>query len=48
MKCVRAKNKKEIATHAWVISHARTLDHRVNPTSELVIYAVSGPGKQPS
>ena len=49
------KNEKETATHARTISHARNVRpwvHRVDrtsdPTSELVIYAVSGPGKQPS
>ena len=50
---VRAKNEKKTATHTH--GHLATpvaLDHQVNPTSdptsELVICAVSGPGKQPS
>ena len=47
------KSNKETTTHAWAISHVRiALDHRVHPTSdptsELVSYAVSGPGKQHS
>ena len=49
---VRVKNEKRPQlTHGQLATPA-ALDHRVDPTSdptsELVIYAVSGPGKQPS
>ena len=49
---VRAGNEKETATTHGQLTTSVALDHRVDPTSdptsELVIYAVSGPGKQPS
>ena len=50
---VRAKNDKGTATHTHgQLATPVALDHRVaptsDPTSELVVYAVSGPGKQPS
>ena len=50
---MRAKKYKDTATHAWAISHARSAGPpdppaTSDPTSELVIYAVSGPGNQPS
>ena len=50
---VRAKNEKETATHThWQLATPVARDHRVDPTSdptnELVIYAVSGSGNQPS
>ena len=45
----REKNGKETATHTHEqLATPVPLDHRVDPTSELVIGAVSGPGKQPS
>ena len=54
MSCsVRAKNGKETATHTHEqLATPVSLDHQVDPTSdptsELVVSAVSGPGKQPS
>ena len=50
---MRAKNKNETESHTHgQIATPVALDHRVDPTSDptsqLVIYAVSGPGKQPS
>ena len=50
---VRAKKYKYTATHAWAISPARNPGPpdppaTSDPTSDLVIYAVSGPGNQPS
>ena len=51
VECVRKKRKRPQPTHGR-LSTPVALDHRVHPTSdqtsELVIYAVSGPGKQPS
>ena len=47
MVCARKIIKRPQPTHGQLATPV-ALDHRVHPTSELVIYAVSGPGKQPS
>ena len=49
--CARKKRKRPQPMHGQLATPV-ALDHRVDPasdpTSELAIYAVSGPGKQPS